>query len=63
MGSKAQQITWNELEESPIVPDGERPSIPDREVFLSRLGLVEVDWGKQRAIVAVRQFIALRCRY
>src|SRR5262245_65226169 len=63
MRREAQQIAWDELEESAVVADRERPCIPDREVFLSWLGLVEVHRGKQRAIDALRQLIGLRRRY
>src|SRR5262245_22511034 len=63
MRREAQQIARDELEESAVVVDRERPCIPDGDVFLSQLRPVETHWGQQRAIGALRQFIALRRRY
>jgi hypothetical protein len=61
--AEAQQIARDELKESTVIADRERACIPDGKVFLSWLGLVEIYRGKQRAVSALRQLIALRRRY
>ena len=59
---EALQIARDELEEPALVVDRQRPRIPHRGVFRSRLRSREVDRRERWTVGAVRQLVALRRR-
>ncbi len=57
-GGEALQVAGDRLEQAAIVADREGSLVPDREVFLTRLRLAEIDRGKKRAVGPFGQLVA-----